>query len=123
MIPHRTIDDYLHLIYPNELEVKDTNDTPKSAYSIAIYLEIDNGWQLKPKFYDKRDAFAFPVINFPFIRSNIPASHAYKVYSSQLICYWMECAQYGDFLDKAQILTHKLLKQGHDVLLLKSSLR
>ena len=104
MIPHWTIDDYLHHIYPNELEVKDTNDTAKSASSIAIYLEIDTGWKLKTKLYDKRDEFAFPIINFPFSSSNIPASPAYEAYSSQLICFSMECAQNSDFLDKAQIL-------------------
>jgi hypothetical protein len=105
MIPHWTIDDYLYAIYPNELEVKDTNDTPKSASSIALYLEIDNGWKLKTKLYDKRDEFPFPIINFPFSSNNIPASPAYEIYSSQLICHSMECAQYSDFLDKAQILT------------------
>ncbi len=31
--------DYLHRIYPNELEVKDTTDTQKSA----SYFKIDNG--------------------------------------------------------------------------------
>jgi hypothetical protein len=35
--------EYLHLIYPNELEVKVTTDTQKSA----SYLEIDNGGILK----------------------------------------------------------------------------
>jgi hypothetical protein len=31
--------DYLYRIYPNELEVSDTNDTEKSA----SHLEIDSG--------------------------------------------------------------------------------
>ena len=100
--------------------MKDTNDTPKSASSIALYFKIDKGWQLKPSLYDKRDEFTFPIINFPFI--SIPASPAYEVYISERICYSMECAQYSDFLDKAQLLTQKLFKQGHVALMLKSSL-
>ena len=28
---------------PTKLEVKDTNDTPQSASSIALYFKIDNG--------------------------------------------------------------------------------
>ena len=56
----------LHLIYTNELEVKDTTDTQKSASYIDLHLEIDNGGILKTKLYD----------NFPFISSNIPASPA-----------------------------------------------
>jgi hypothetical protein len=39
--------DYLHRIYPNELEIKDTTDTQKSASYPDIYLEIDNGGRLK----------------------------------------------------------------------------
>jgi hypothetical protein len=35
--------DYLHRIYPNELEVKDITDTQKSASYLDIYLETDNG--------------------------------------------------------------------------------
>jgi hypothetical protein len=34
---------YLHLIYPNKLEVKDTADTQRSASYHGIYIEIDNG--------------------------------------------------------------------------------
>ena len=35
--------------------------------------------------YAKRDDFNFPIVNFPFICSNIPAGHVYGVYISQLI--------------------------------------
>ena len=28
---------------------------------------------VSPTFYDKRDDFTFPLVNFPFISSNIPA--------------------------------------------------
>jgi hypothetical protein len=47
---------------PNELEVKDTTDTQKSASYLDLHLEIDNGGN-----YDKRDDFTFPIINFPLI--------------------------------------------------------
>jgi hypothetical protein len=32
---------YLHLIYPNKLEVKDTTDTLMSASDLDLHLEID----------------------------------------------------------------------------------
>jgi hypothetical protein len=35
--------DYLHRIYPNQLEVKDTTDTQKYASYLDLHLEIDNG--------------------------------------------------------------------------------
>jgi hypothetical protein len=50
--------------------------------------------------YDKRDDFNFPIVNFPFICSNIPATPAYGVYISQLIRYSKACGSYQDFLDR-----------------------
>jgi hypothetical protein len=35
--------------------------------------------------YAKRDDFNFPIVNFPFICSNIPAAHVYGVYISPFI--------------------------------------
>ena len=64
----------------------------------------------------------FPIVNYPFISSNIPASLAYGVYISQRIRYSRACAPYSDFLDRAQLLTQKLLKQGYVAARLNSSL-
>jgi hypothetical protein len=74
--------------------------------------------------YDKRDDFTFPVITYlPFINSSIPASPTYEVYISQLIRYSRTCTQYSDCLDRDQLLTQKLLKQGYGVARLKLSLQ
>ena len=72
---------------------------------------------------DKCDYFTFPIVNFPFISSNIPASPAYGVYISQLISYFRACVKYNDFLDRVQLLTQKLLKQGYAAPRLNSSLQ
>jgi len=40
-------------------------------------LDIDSEWWLRTKLYDKRDYFYFSIVNFPFIRSNIPETPAY----------------------------------------------
>jgi len=85
--------------------------TQKFPSYLALHLEIDNRGRLKTKLYDKGDDFTFTIVNFPFISSNIPASPTYGVYISQLIRYSRACAQYSDFLDRAQLLMQKLLKQ------------
>ena len=103
---------YLHIIYPNELEVKNTTDTQSSASYLDRHLEIDNRVRLKTNFYDKRDDFTFPIVNFPFISSNIPASSTYGALISQLIRYSRACTQYIDFLDRLQLLTQNQLEQG-----------
>ena len=91
--------DFVDRIYPIELEIKDATDTARSA----SYLD-----------------FNFPIVNFPFICSNIPAA---PVYISQLIRYSRACGSYQDFLDKGLLPTRKLLNQGFFLVKLKSSLR
>jgi len=63
--------------------------------------------------YDKRDDFNSPIVNFPFICSNIPAVLAYGllVYISKLIRYSRACGSYLDFRDRGLLLTRKLLDQ------------
>jgi hypothetical protein len=65
----------------------------------------------------------FLIVNFPFISSNIPASPANGVYILQLVRYSRAYAQYSDFLDRAQLLTQKLLKQDYVAPRLESSLK
>ena len=113
--------DFVNPIYPIELEIKDTTDTSKSASHSDLHLEIDSEGRLGKNLYDKRDDFNFPIVNFPFICSNITAAPAYWVYISQLIRYSRACGSYQDFLDRGLLLTRKLLNQGF--LLVKSSLR
>jgi len=64
--------DYLHLIYSNELKVKDATDTQKYVCYLDLHFEIANGWQWKTKLYKKRDDFTFPIFNYPFFFTHIP---------------------------------------------------
>jgi hypothetical protein len=104
------------------LEIKITTDTPRSASYLDLHLEIDNSGRLSTKLYDKRDDFTFPIVNFPFLCGNIPAAPAYGVYISQLDRYSRACGVYRDFLDRAWLLTDKLMRQGYVAKRLKSSL-
>lgn len=105
--------DFVNLIYPSELETKDTTITNKSASYLDLFLEIEFTGKLSTKLYDKRDDFSFPIVNFPFLSSNIPANPAYGVYISQLIRYSRACAHYADFLKRANLLTIRLPNQGY----------
>ena len=115
--------DFVDRIYPIELEIKDTTDTDRSASFLNLHLEIDSEGRLRTKPYDKRDDFNFPIVNFPFICSNIPAAPAYGVYISQMIRYSRACGSYQDILARGLLLTRKLLNQGFPLVKLKSSLR
>ena len=104
--------EYLELIYPRELEIKETTETAASSSYLDCYLYIDNG-KLTIGLYDKRDYFNFPIFNFPFLGSNIPSASAYGVYVSQLIRYARACSNYQDFMVRGKVFTTKLLSQGY----------
>jgi hypothetical protein len=98
-------------------------DTAMATSYLDLHLEIDSEGQIITKLYDKRDYFNFPIVNFPFICSNIPVTLSYGVYISQLIRHSRTCGSYSDFCDIGLLLTRKLLNQHFLVVKLKSSLR
>ena len=51
-------------------------------------------------YWEGEFVFNFPIVNFPFICSNIPAASAYGVYISMLTRYSKACGSYQDFLDR-----------------------
>ena len=89
---------------------------------VCLIDGVDSEGRLRTKLYDKRDDFNFPIVNFPFICSNIPAAPAYGVYLSQLLRYSRACGSYQDFLDRGLLITRKLLNQVFLLVKLKSSL-
>ena len=102
-------------IYSKELTVSETTEST----SIASYLDLlfirDKSNNIMTKLYDKRDAFGFHIVNFPFMSSNIPSAPAYGVYASQLIRYAHRCSNYSDFLLYHRALVTRLLSQGNKV--------
>ena len=87
------IAEYLEFIYPRELEIKETTETTASFSYLDCYLYIDNE-KLNTRLYDERNDFNFPIVNFPFLSSNILSAPAYGVYVSQLIRYAIACSNY-----------------------------
>jgi hypothetical protein len=84
-------------------------DTDRSTSYLALHLEIDSEGRLRTKLNAKRDDFNLPIVNFPFICSNIPAASAYGLYIPQLIQYSRACDSYQDIVDRGLLLTWKLL--------------
>ena len=105
--------DYVPKIYPKELVLKKTNDDPKEAEYLDLLININDSEKITTKLYDKRDAFGFDIVNFPYMDSNIPAGPAYGVYISQLVRYSRACCDYGDFHFRHDLLVKRLLNQGY----------
>ena len=102
--------DYLHHIYPPELEIKDT--TESTSY-LDIQLEYDPVGVLHTRIYDKRNDFDFSIVNFPHMDSNIPAAPTYGVFVSQLVRYARACSSCEDFIARTKLLITRLIDQGY----------
>ena len=61
----------LMLFIRRNLRPKDTTDDPKWSNYLDLHLEVDEDAQLFTQLFDKHDDFDFPIVNFPYISSNI----------------------------------------------------
>ena len=107
--------EFISDIYPKELTISETTEST----SITCYLNLlfiqDKSNNIMTKLYNKRDAFGFHIVKFPFMSSNIPSGPACGVYASQLIHYARCCSNYSDFLLCHRALVTRLLSQGYKV--------
>ena len=78
-----------------------------------LHLSISDGF-VKTKLVDKRGAFDFDIVNFPFLDGDIPRSTSYGVYNSQLIHFARVSGQVDDFNTRNKDLTAKLFRQGYN---------
>ena len=106
-IDNNFFDSMVNRIYPSELQLNKANVSDAEASFLDLHLSISDGF-VKSKIYDKRDAFDFDIVNFPFLDGDVPRSASYGVYISQLIRYDVD-----DFNTRNKVLTAKLLSQGY----------
>ena len=68
--------EFISDIYPKELTISETTESTSVASYLNLVFIQDNSNNITTKLYDKRDAFGFHIVNFPFMSSNIPSAPA-----------------------------------------------
>ena len=71
-------------VYPPGLRLNKANTSDAEAPFLDLRLSISNGF-VSSGIYDKRDDFAFDIVNFPFLDGDVPRSTSCGVCVSQLI--------------------------------------
>ena len=99
-------------IHPSELQLYKANTSDTEPPFLDLHLSISSGY-VSSKIYDKRFAFDFDIVNFPFLDGDVPRRPSYGVYISQLIRFARVCSYVDDFNTRNKCLTAKLLKQGY----------
>ena len=107
--------EFISDIYSKELAISETTESTSVASYLDPLFTRDESNNITTKLDDKRDAFGFHIVNFPFMSSNTPSAPAYGVYASQLIHYASCCSNYTDFLLRHRALVTRLLSQGYKV--------
>ena len=109
-------------IYPKELSlVADGSDGSKTPF-LDLMLVIREG-VISTSIYDKRDAFDFPIVNYPTLSGNIPLKSSYGVFVGELVRYARACTYYVDFKERALALVKKLKAQFFTHRLLRSTFK
>ena len=70
----------------------------------------------------KDDNFAFKVITFPNLRSNIPNKTSYGTFIGDIFCICKSSTKYIDFVNDVKLLVNKLINQKFNKNLLYSCL-
>ena len=107
-------------IYPKELVLVPDDGDGMTAPFLDLELTIKDG-AISSKIFDKRDAFDFPIVNFPTLTGNIPDRSAYGVFIGELVRYARACTYVEDFRKRTFLLVRKLEKQFYTISLLKSA--
>ena len=101
-------------IYPKEHTISETTESTSVASCVDLPFIRDKTNNITTKLYDKRHAFGFHIVNFPFMSSNIPSANGF--YASQLNRYARCCSNYsGVLLRRRALVTLRLLSQGYKV--------
>ena len=102
----------VHRIYPTELQLNKANASDTEAAFLDLNLSIHNDI-VSTKIYDKRDAFNFDIVKFPFLDGDVHQRPSYSVYISQLIRFARASSHVTDFNNRNKFLTAKFLKQAY----------
>lgn len=103
---------YIQQIYPPELKLVKTNTNSKECTFLDIKMNVDEERRkISTTLYDKREEFSFPIINFPFLSSNVHYKRSHGVFVSQLLRY-VRVMSLNDFVVRTSGLARQLCRQG-----------
>ena len=76
--------DHFADIYPRELQLNKANTSDKEISFFDLNINVI-GSNIHTSVYDKHTDFGFPIVNFPWFRSDVHRLPSYGIYISQLI--------------------------------------
>ena len=69
---------YIPDIYPIDLQLNKANTSDKEASFLDLHIKVI-GSNIHTSIYDKRNAFGFPIVNFPWLSGDVPRFLSYRI--------------------------------------------
>ena len=107
------VDSICNDIYPDELDIVQTNTSEMSTTFLDLDISVVNN-KFSTKLYDKRRDLKFDVVTFPNLRSKIPTRPSYGVFVGELYRICKSSTESCDFIDDVKLLISKLVYQKFD---------
>ena len=103
----------LNAIYPPELGLvlNRENDSELQGTYMDLNINIQNN-RFDYKLYDKRNAFPFKIVRFPFRCSNIPRKMFFSPIQAEILRICRATAQFDSFIDSCNPFIHRMIRQG-----------
>ena len=98
-------------IYPSELTLKKENEIDTAATFYDMEVSVQDG-KFDHKLYDKRDAFNFSIVRFPFKESNIPSKMFHSTIGAEIIRICRATSSYTSFLQCCKPFISRMKRQG-----------
>ena len=104
------------------MELKRENREDNAVSYLDLGLEIENK-QMSSNLYDKRNAFNFSIVRFPYRSSNIPSKMFYATISAEVLRIAKATSKYSFFLECVHTLLVRMKKQGANVSGIQKAMR
>ena len=102
-------------IYPEQLVLNKENDnTNMKASYLDLNISISDN-RFEYELYDKRNAFTFPIVRFPFNSSNMPTKMFYATISTEILRICRASSKYQTFINHCKPFLLRMRKQNADL--------
>ena len=100
-------------IYPRELQLNKANTSDTETSLLDLNMKVIGSKYSYQRLRQTAMTLDFPIVNFPWLSSDVPRLPSYGIYISQLVRFARCCTSVLDFHSKNLQITSKILTQGY----------
>ena len=119
IIDNPEFEKYIPDIYPAEFQLNKANTSDKETSFLDLNIKVI-GSDIHTSVYDKRDDFAFPIVNLQWLSGDVPGLPSYVIYISKLDRFATCCT--SDFISSSSKIVKRLRRRQYDQLIIEMTI-